>query len=155
MNETGYQPIIAVTGATGFVGGTLARRLVAMGYRVRSMTRRPLTEAERESGIEWIEGALTDTDRFDALLKDARYCFHIAAMFRSEGTRSEFMQVNRDSTQALLAAGRRASNASSIVPRSACMAMSPRRRPTRIPRSIRATPIRKASFRPRICVGTK
>lgn len=108
MNETGYQPIIAVTGATGFVGGTLARRLVAMGYRVRSMTRRPLTEAERESGIEWIEGALTDTDRFDALLKDARYCFHIAAMFRSEGTRSEFMQVNRDSTRALLAAGRKA-----------------------------------------------
>ena len=60
MNEIGYQPIIAVTGATGFVGGALARQLLQMGYRVRSMCRRPLTEAERESGIEWIEGSLTD-----------------------------------------------------------------------------------------------
>ena len=108
MNEIGYQPIIAVTGATGFVGGALARQLLQMGYRVRSMCRRPLTEAERESGIEWIEGSLTDTDRFEALLRDARYCFHIAAMFRTEGPRKAFMQVNRDATRALLEASRRA-----------------------------------------------
>lgn len=108
MNETGYQPIIAVTGATGFVGGTLARQLLQMGYRIRSMSRRPLSEAERESGIEWIEGSLTDSDRFDALLRDVRYCFHIAAMFRTEGPRDAFMQVNRDATRALLEASRRA-----------------------------------------------
>ena len=108
MNEVGYQPILAVTGATGFTGRALARRLVAMGYRVRSMTRRHLTQAERESGIEWIEGALTDFDQFDALLKDARYCLHIAAMYRTEGTRNEFLRANRDSTEALLAASRRA-----------------------------------------------
>jgi dihydroflavonol-4-reductase len=108
MSATGNPPILVVTGATGFTGGALARRLIAMGYRVRSMTRRPLTAAERDSGIEWIEGTLTDTDRFDALLDGADHCFHIAAMYRSEGKREAFLQANRDSTQALLAAGRRA-----------------------------------------------
>ena len=30
-----------ITGATGFIGGHLARRLVAQGHRVRALVRRP------------------------------------------------------------------------------------------------------------------
>jgi nucleoside-diphosphate-sugar epimerase len=108
MNGQGAKPIIAVTGATGFTGGALARRLLSMGYRVRSMTRRSLSEAERQGGIEWIEGSLDDTDAFASLVEGARFCFHIAAMYRSEGSREDFLRANRDSTQALLAASRSA-----------------------------------------------
>ncbi|MEV4935285.1 NAD-dependent epimerase/dehydratase family protein [Sphingobium sp. LSP13-1-1.1] len=101
------RPVVAVTGATGFTGGALARRLIGMGYHVRSMTRRPPSAAERESGIEWIGGSLTDTNAFGQLVEGATTCFHIAAMYRSEGTREEFLRANRDSTAALLAESRK------------------------------------------------
>ncbi len=108
MTDSPSRPIVALTGATGFTGGALARRLIAMGYHVRSMSRRPLTQEERDSGIEWIQGSLTDYDRFDALVAGARYCLHVAAMYRSEGSREAFLKANAESSQALLRASRKA-----------------------------------------------
>jgi nucleoside-diphosphate-sugar epimerase len=108
QGQSQAKPIVAVTGATGFTGSALARRLIGMGYHVRSMTRRPLTEGEMASGIEWIEGSLTDFDRFARLVDGAAACFHIGAMYRSEGTQEEFLRANRDSTQVLLMESRKA-----------------------------------------------
>lgn len=98
--------LVALTGATGFTGGALARRLVSMGYGVRALARREPTPAERATGIEWIVGSLTDRDALARLVEGARYCFHVAAMYRSEGSREEFLTANRDSTQGLLKAAR-------------------------------------------------
>lgn len=108
MTQADTLPTVAITGATGFTGGGLARELVAQGYRVRALTRREPTPAERGSGIEWIVGAMTDPAVLDQLVSGARYCFHIAAMYRSEGSREEFLTVNRDSTRLLLTACRTA-----------------------------------------------
>jgi dihydroflavonol-4-reductase len=107
MNYMNNRPVIAITGATGFTGGALARRLVAMGYRVRALTRR-LPDDAHANGIEWVMGSLSDRDALAALVQGAQCCFHIAAMYRSEGSRDEFMAVNRDSTRDLLAISRTA-----------------------------------------------
>ena len=37
----GGRPLVLVTGATGYVGGRLWRRLEALGYRVRCLARQP------------------------------------------------------------------------------------------------------------------
>lgn len=57
------QKSVLVTGATGQQGGTVARKLLADGYRVRAMTRKPDSERAKELvklGAEAIQGDLDD-----------------------------------------------------------------------------------------------
>jgi nucleoside-diphosphate-sugar epimerase len=95
---------IAVTGATGFTGGALARQLLKEGYRVRALTRREPHDENALSQVEWIRGELTDPAALARLVEDADGCFHIAAMYRTEGTAAEFNAVNAQSTALLLEA---------------------------------------------------
>ena len=46
---------LAITGATGFVGGRLLDLALATGHQVRALTRRPQPERD---GVTWIDGAL-------------------------------------------------------------------------------------------------
>jgi nucleoside-diphosphate-sugar epimerase len=52
---------IFLTGATGYIGGSLAVRLVAAGHHVRGLTRSPATVAAlRAQGIDPVPGSLDD-----------------------------------------------------------------------------------------------
>lgn len=61
MNEPLERPSILVTGATGYIGGRLARQLMVEGYKVRAMARdtRRLTTLER-LGAECVSGDVLD-----------------------------------------------------------------------------------------------
>ncbi|AUW58819.1 oxidoreductase [Sphingobium sp. SCG-1] len=100
--------LVAITGATGFTGGALAKRLKADGYTVRALARREPEDDVAERASEWLTGALTDPEAISALVEGADTVFHIAAMYRTEGAPEEFMRVNRDSTALLLKAAREA-----------------------------------------------
>lgn len=63
---------IFITGATGYIGGALAARLVAAGHRVTGLTRDPArAEALRARGIEPVIGTLDDTPTITAAAREA------------------------------------------------------------------------------------
>jgi uncharacterized protein YbjT (DUF2867 family) len=53
MNE---QNTALVLGATGGIGGEMARALIARGWRVRGLNRDPGKIREPLAGVEWIRG---------------------------------------------------------------------------------------------------
>jgi nucleoside-diphosphate-sugar epimerase len=99
---------ILVTGATGFTGGKLARRLVAQGENVRALVR---DEAKARSlaaeGIDVRVGQLTSLDDVIAAARGCDQIHHIAAVFRTAGhPDSYYREVNVGGTQNVLAAAR-------------------------------------------------
>lgn len=70
-----------VSGATGRVGGTLARALIDRGEHVRTLTLPgdPNLEATRDLGVECVVGSLADFDSVERAIGDASTIFHMAA----------------------------------------------------------------------------
>ncbi|MFQ3566523.1 MAG: NAD(P)-dependent oxidoreductase [Aggregatilineales bacterium] len=71
---------VMITGATGFVGGALARRLLDEGAQVTAFVRSP-TKAGwlRDRGAAIIEGDIAEPAAAALAVKDCRIVFHIAA----------------------------------------------------------------------------
>jgi len=71
-----------VTGATGFIGGNLARELLAQGHHVRALVR-PGSHRKAIEGldIEVVEGDLSDTVRLQRSLDGRDALFHVAAAY--------------------------------------------------------------------------
>ncbi len=76
---------VLVTGATGFTGGHLARRLAADGLTVRALVRNPHVAAAALPGIELAAGDLTDTQSLARAVKGIDVVYNIAALYRSAG----------------------------------------------------------------------
>jgi dihydroflavonol-4-reductase len=71
-----------VTGATGFTGGHLARRLAACGDRVRALVRDVARAEAALPGIEVIAGDLTDRASIRRALDGVDVVYNIAALYR-------------------------------------------------------------------------
>jgi dihydroflavonol-4-reductase len=72
-----------ITGASGFVGAALARRLVAAGHQVRALVRPTSNRANLEGlGLEVVVGDLRERASLDAALRDQEALFHVAADYR-------------------------------------------------------------------------
>jgi nucleoside-diphosphate-sugar epimerase len=99
-----------VTGASGFLGGALARRLVRDGdYEVAILARR--TSNLRDLApvldrIRVITGDLADADSLAGAVAGVDVVFHSAARVDERGTRAQFWAENVDATELLLAAAR-------------------------------------------------
>lgn len=88
------RPVVALTGATGFIGAALSEQLVRAGYRVRALYRprrgRVMQSAE---GLKWIAGDLDDKDALAAVLKGAAAVVHCAGSVRGASS-ADFNRVN-------------------------------------------------------------
>lgn len=106
----------AVTGATGFVGGELARQLRAAGHGVVALVRDPRKASALEAlGAELVAGDLDDHAALDRLLAPAPDgtpvdgLFHVAGWYRlGDPDPSTGQRVNVDGTRNVLDAALRA-----------------------------------------------
>lgn len=94
--------VLAITGATGFVGGTLVAHALAAGHDVRALTRRPQPPRE---GVTWVAGALDDAAALAGLTRGADAVVHVAGVVNAPD-RAGFVAGNVEGTRAMLAASR-------------------------------------------------
>jgi nucleoside-diphosphate-sugar epimerase len=96
--------VAALTGATGFIGGAIARRMTAAGWHVRALVR-PKSSMCDQGGpnIEWITGTLEETNALHRLVRDASVIVHCAGTVRG-ASKSYFDLVNIDGVARLVQA---------------------------------------------------
>jgi dihydroflavonol-4-reductase len=96
-----------VTGATGFIGWHVARKLLARGDRVRALVR-PGSKI-RELETETVTGDLRDPESIERAVSGCGLVFHIAADYRLWARdKGELFRSNVDGTRNILSAAQRA-----------------------------------------------
>lgn len=93
-----------VTGATGFTGGALARRLASEGAQVRAVVRDPARAGGlADLGIEVVPGDLCDPASLREATRGIDTVYHIAALYRQQGVDPQlFEAINSTGVQHLL-----------------------------------------------------
>ena len=101
-------PLIALTGATGFIGRHLLRSLSQRGYRVRVLLRRPVEVPEGASGA--VVGDLARPINMAAALSDVVAIVHSAGLAHamSGAPEDDFRSSNTEATKRLAEAAHRA-----------------------------------------------
>jgi nucleoside-diphosphate-sugar epimerase len=85
---------ILVTGATGFIGSHLARRLCEQGHHVRCLVRRSSrSQALQELGAELYEGNLADAESVAQAADGAHQVFHLGGLTNAFLSRT-MMKIN-------------------------------------------------------------
>ncbi len=97
-----------ITGASGFVGSAVLRRLIAAGHTVRALIR-PNSDPRNLMGlpVETATGDLTDRRSLDRAMAGCSFLFHVAAVYRLwVRHREEIYETNVTGTRnVMLAAG--------------------------------------------------
>jgi nucleoside-diphosphate-sugar epimerase len=105
------RPIALITGATGFLGGHLARRLSEDGqYEVRALVRESSdSDALQQLGVDLAVGDLKDRSSLQAAVSGASIVYHLAANFRTEHlTHDDMWRTNVEGTRDVLEVSREA-----------------------------------------------
>jgi nucleoside-diphosphate-sugar epimerase len=108
---------VLVTGASGFLGRNLVRRLLADGVSTRALARsRAKAEQLEEQGAEAVVGDITDDEALDRALDGVGTVFHLAGRLLVPGLRAEeYRSTHVVGTQCLLALCRDRSGLKRIV----------------------------------------
>lgn len=95
---------VLVTGASGFTGGHLCRRLMKDGYSVRALIRNPDRDCGlSSSGIETVLGDVRDQSSLQRAVEGMDKVFHIAAVYRRQNvSRREMFDTHVQGTKNLL-----------------------------------------------------
>jgi nucleoside-diphosphate-sugar epimerase len=100
------RPLVAVTGASGFLGAHITAALIAAGASVRVLShRRPPHPLWRNLPVASFSGSVTDLDACSRLAAGADAVVHAAGLIKAVHERA-FAQVNVQGTQTLAKAVR-------------------------------------------------
>jgi dihydroflavonol-4-reductase len=95
---------VFVTGASGFIGSAIVRKLVEAGFSVRALVR-PTSRRDHLTGlgVRFVEGDLRDRRSIRTAIADCRYVFHVAADYRLWARdRKEIFAANVAGTRAVM-----------------------------------------------------
>ncbi len=102
--------VLALTGATGFIGTTLLSHLTGAGWRVRALYRpRPGRIPPALPGVEWLAGDIGDDNALNALVAGTHAVIHCAGSVRG-ASRADFDRVNEDGARRVAQAAVRQAN---------------------------------------------
>ena len=92
-----------VTGAGGFIGGFLCKRLIDEGFSVRALAM-PEERADHleKMGCSVVRGDLTKTDSIRGICDGVETVYHLAARVPAWGTRKDFYDAIYEATKHLL-----------------------------------------------------
>jgi nucleoside-diphosphate-sugar epimerase len=98
-------PTVLVTGATGFLGANLVRRLLSGGARVRVLARSPeKAKPLLDQGARIVVGDITDTVAVAAAVEDVEVVYHLAGRLLAPGVPGlEYRRTHVEGTKLLLA----------------------------------------------------
>lgn len=95
---------LIITGATGFVGGALARHYAAKGWRVVGI-KRPTSTLPEDLDIQWVEGDVIDSATLTGLFTDATHVIHAAGRLGEAGVpESAYYDIHVKGTRRVLEA---------------------------------------------------
>ncbi len=95
-----------VTGATGFIGGHVARRLVERGWEVTALARTPDRAAPlRDLGVTVVRGDVTEPQSLTGPMRRSDAVFHLAAWYQlGVSDRMRMFQINVKGTENVMRA---------------------------------------------------
>jgi len=105
MNNRVPQPVL-VTGASGFIGRHIVRRLIELGHRVSCLVRATSCIDElRSAGAQLVTGDVTDCASIGRALvvSQASIVFHLAGLLKALRT-DDFLRVNAGGVESVAAA---------------------------------------------------
>jgi nucleoside-diphosphate-sugar epimerase len=114
---TDRSPAVLVTGATGFLGASLVRRLLSRAQRVRVLVRsKDKARAMANRGAEVIVGEITDQSAVEAAVDGVEIVYHLAGrLLRPDVPAREYERTHVEGTTVLLDACMRLSSITRFV----------------------------------------
>ncbi|MEY4700481.1 MAG: hypothetical protein RL326_668 [Pseudomonadota bacterium] len=103
--DVGFPPntTVLVTGATGYTGAVLTRKLVDLGCKVKAIARASSNISQFEGlPIAWIRGDVFDEEIIKRAVDGVEYVFHVAAAYREANISDKtYSLVHVESTRLL------------------------------------------------------